>query len=124
VPERQATFELHNLTQGECFELLKFGTEDEVRFADEPVPDEAAGEIALATALVIGSVVGLKALAQFLLWRHRGESFEETIEITDPNGAKTKRKIVWRKGEANDPEDALIERLTSLPAGLDAGGGN
>lgn len=119
MAEKQATFEVHGLTQGERFQLLTLATSDAVRFVDEPVPEEAAGEIALATALIIGSIVGLKALAQFLLWRHRGESFEETLEITAPDGMKQKRTIKWRKGETKDPEAALVENLTSLPASLD-----
>jgi hypothetical protein len=114
VHASQVTYELHGLTQGERYELSKLASGDTVRFVDEPVPEESAGEIALATALVIGAVVGLKALAQFLLWRHRGESFEETIEITYADGTKIKRKVVWRKGESTDPEADLVRTLTSL----------
>lgn len=122
MEEGATTYELHGLTQGERYELSKLASGESVSFVDEPVPEESAGEIALATALVIGTVAGLKAFAQFLLWRHRGESFEETIEVTGPDGGKIKRKVVWRKGEADDPAEGLVKQLTSLPA-ADSGAG-
>ena len=116
MEEGAAIYELHGLTQGERFELANLASGGSVSFVDESVPEESAGEIALATAIVIGSVVGLKALAQFLLWRHHGESFEETIEVTRSDGSKIKRRVAWRKGKADDPEDGLVKQLTSLPA--------
>jgi hypothetical protein len=114
VPGDDPTFAVYGLSQGDRFELSRRVPAELVAFEDEPVPDDSAGEIALATAIVIGSAVGLKAFAQFLLWRHRGESFEETVDITRPDGTKVKSRLKWRKADPGSAEAEVVARLTSL----------
>ena len=80
-----------------------------IQFQEQMVPEGSHGEVTLFTAVFAMSA--LMTLAAYLLRKHDKQSFEETVEITHPDGRIEKRTIKWNSVKSEAPEAEIIEQI-------------
>ncbi|SDW51410.1 hypothetical protein SAMN05421504_101790 [Amycolatopsis xylanica] len=106
-----AKFRLPGLSRADALELGEFVDRESVSFDHEPVPDGSFGDLGLVTGVV--AVVALKGLIGYLVYRHRGKSFEQVIEIQHPDGRIERRTVKWRDTSSEPVDAALAKELGS-----------
>jgi hypothetical protein len=112
-----ATLRIDGLKKADFLEMSEFVDPDALSSETTSVGEGNVGELATLAVVVVVSAVALKGFVAYLMYRHRGESFEETIEIESPEGAKVKRTIRYRKSEG-EPGDVAVARELSNLSGL------
>jgi hypothetical protein len=90
---------------------LEIGTQSGVRFEPVEVPRGAHGEMTLLTAYF--AMTALTALAAYLLRKHDGQSFEEIVVITHPDGRREERRIKWNRTSTAPPDAEIIRQIRS-----------
>jgi hypothetical protein len=99
-------FKLHGLTKLDTREL---GKSPGVRYEESTVPEGSHGEVTLFTAIFAMSA--LTALASYLLRKHNDQSFEETVDVSYPDGRREKRKIRWKSTSREAPEAEIVRQI-------------
>lgn len=80
-----------------------------VTFEEVDVPPSSQGELTLFTAYFV--MTGLATLAAYLLRKHDGQSFEETVIITHPDGRREERRVKWNRTSTAPPEAEIIRQI-------------
>ncbi|WP_370949612.1 hypothetical protein AB5J62_19250 [Amycolatopsis sp. cg5] len=106
-----AKFRLPGLSRADALELGEFADDDAISFHHDPVPDGNFGDLGLVTGIV--AVAALKGLIGYLVYRHRGKSFEQVIEIEHPDGRIERRSVKWRDTSSEPIDAALAKQLGS-----------
>ena len=83
-----------------------------ISFEPEEIPAGAAGEPLTFTMIV--TVAGIALLASYLLRKHRGESFSETVEVKKPDGTIEKKTIKWKKASSEAGKTDIVKQLVAL----------
>lgn len=102
------TFEIGGLTRIDSLRLREI---DGVSIREDTLPAGTYGEPVSFTLVV--TVGGLATLAAYLLRKHRGESFEEEITTTHPDGRKEHRRVRWSKSASEAPDVSIMKAITS-----------
>jgi hypothetical protein len=113
------TIRLAGLNKADVLELYEYVDRQSVTVEDEKIPEGDFGDLGLSAALVLLSIPALKGLIAYLAYRHRGKSFEQTIEIERPDGTREKTVIRWRDTSA-EPIDAALARELASSTGIPA----
>jgi hypothetical protein len=88
---------------------LEVGSQSGVEFEEQPIPPGAQGELTIFTAYFAMSA--LRVLAAYLMRKHDGASFEETVTISHPDGRREERHIKWQRSNTAPPEAELIRQI-------------
>jgi hypothetical protein len=90
-------------------DALEMEDAEGVRFEEVPVPRGAHGDLTLLTAYFAMSA--LSTLAAYLLRKHNGMSFEETVMITHKDGRREERRIRYQSSSSEAPEAAIVKQI-------------
>lgn len=101
----ESTLRVRGLTKLDKKQLSDPG----ITFTEETLDDHAHGEVVTLVAIVTTSAIG--ALAAYFLRKHRGESFEETVEEVRPDGTIKRRVVKYSKSSSEAPDAAVIAQL-------------
>jgi hypothetical protein len=91
------------------FDKLELQSTPGVRFEEVQVPQGSHGELTLLTAYF--AMTALTALASYLLRKHDGESFEESVVVTYPDGRQEERHVKWNRDSTAPPEAEIIKQI-------------
>jgi hypothetical protein len=102
---------LSNLDQAELSECL---ADFPVSFEEQPLDENAYGELATLTALVVVSAIAIKGIIAWMLKsRHHGE-IEQEIEYVSKEGVTKRTTIRVRFESSEAPEKDIIAAIGSL----------
>jgi hypothetical protein len=111
MTESVSSIRISGMSRIEALEFREYLDGTDVRIEEETVPDDAFGEIALATAIVLGTAAGIRAVAAYLNSRRSGDSIREEIVVELPDGSRIHRTIEV-SGEAGEGRaDAIAGAL-------------
>ncbi len=88
---------------------LEIGAQPGVRFEEMTLPPGSHGELTLLTAYF--AMTALTTLAAYLLRKHDGQSFEEVVVITHPDGRREERRIKWNRTSTAPPEAEIVRQI-------------
>ncbi|MBI3867374.1 MAG: hypothetical protein HY299_02500 [Verrucomicrobia bacterium] len=94
------------LSRLDSLDLKKRFPKAEIAFEPTTGSDAAHGELA-AIALVALTVVGVQALAAWLMKNRKKNRIEKTVEIVDKKGARRTEKIVIELSESTSEADVV-----------------
>jgi hypothetical protein len=114
MSSQQPTLQIPSLTRLERIELEKYLSPDEIKFEERPDADDRHGDLGATAAIVIVSVVALKALTTWILLKHRQRSFRMKVLITHVDGRVEDQTISYRDGSSEAPDAAVLKQLNSI----------
>jgi len=91
------------------YDVLELQGTPGIEFEEVKIPEGAQGELTLLTAAFAMSA--LSTLAAFLLRKHDGASFEETVVIRKPDGQTEERHVKWKRDSSSAPEADIIRQI-------------
>lgn len=109
----ESRIRLPGLSRADALELAEFVDRSSTSYEEEAVPEGEYGDLGLVTAAVLLSVPALRGLIAFLAYRHRGKTFEQTVEIERPDGTRVRTSVKWRDTSAEPVDVALAKELAS-----------
>ena len=118
MPEAPVRIRIPGLSRAEFLELAESIDPAEIDEEEAQVGDERFGDLGLTTAIVLLSIPALKGLVAYLAYRHRGTSFERTVEYEDPDGRRVKETVRWRD-TSSEPVDAALAEQLGTATGID-----
>ncbi|MGW0769275.1 hypothetical protein [Streptomyces sp. NPDC002676] len=104
---------LSGLSRSDALELGEFVDRGAIAFHHEPVPEGSFGDLGVVTVELVASAIALKGMVSYLLYRHRGKSFEQVVEIEHPDGRIERRTVKWRDTSSEPIDSALVKELAS-----------
>lgn len=102
---------LPDLTKLDKLELKKELANDSVTFDDGTQADDAHGEIATATAIVIVSLAALRTLSIYLVKTNRRKKFRRRVEIVGADGSSKFVEIEYSGSSSEEPEAEVLKQL-------------
>src|SRR5690349_12912988 len=93
MTESESTIRVPGLSRIDALELRENVAGEAVRTEEEPVPEDAIGEIGLVIAVITATAAGLRALAAYFDSRTKGAVVREEIEIESPGQTRVRRTI-------------------------------
>jgi hypothetical protein len=105
---------LHNLRKAEVLELGEHLSSDAFEVEEQPTPEGAFGELALATAIVFASAAGLKAFVAYLAHSRRGDEIDEEIEVEHADGRRERRRLRVKRRSTDPIDSAVAEELSTI----------
>ncbi|MGW7261209.1 hypothetical protein [Streptomyces sp. NPDC054834] len=104
---------LPGLSRSDALELGEFVDRGAIALHHEPVPEGSFGDLGVVTVVVAASAYTLKGMVSYLLYRHRGTSFEKVVEIEHPDGRIERITLKWRDTSSEAIDSALASKLAS-----------
>ncbi|MFF4485980.1 hypothetical protein ACFY0F_05690 [Streptomyces sp. NPDC001544] len=104
---------LPGLSRSDALELGEFVDREAIVFRNDPVPEGSFGDLGMVTVELVASAIALKGMVSYLVYRHRGKSFEQVVEIEHPDGRVERRTVKWRDTSSEPIDSALAKELGS-----------
>ncbi len=101
----ESTFRIRGLTKLDQRQLSDPG----ITFTEERLDGHDHGEVVTLVAIVASSAI--TALAAYFLRKHRGESFEESVEEVRADGTVKRRVVKYSKSSSEPPDAAVLRQL-------------
>jgi hypothetical protein len=101
------------MSRSDSLELTEFVDRESVTLDLDGIPDGTFGDLGVVTATVVVSPFALKAFIAYLVYRHRGKSFEQNIETVYPDGRIERRTVKYRDTSGEPIDTALAKELSS-----------
>jgi hypothetical protein len=96
------------LTRLDSLDLKKQFPQANISFEPTPTNDPERGELATA-ALITLTIVGIQALAAWLLKNRSGKKIEKTLEIINKDGSKRTERFVMEASDSTTDADVIKE---------------
>jgi hypothetical protein len=91
------------------FDRDDLGEREGIEYEAVPLDAGTHGEVATFTALVALPLIG--AVAAFFLSSHKGQTFEEDLEVVYPDGRVVRRTVRYRAHSSQAPEAEIIRQI-------------
>jgi hypothetical protein len=105
------------LSKADFLELCEYVDSRSAVAEPEPVSEGDLGDLGLVTGVLLISIPAVRGLIAYLAFRHRGKSFEQTIEYELPDGTRVRKQLKWRD-TSGEPVDAALARELGASTGI------
>jgi hypothetical protein len=105
---------IHQLKANDRFRLESESSGDDVRFEDKEVDPNEHAEFLTATAVVVLTITGIKAVSAWLSKKRSGETLSYHVTVRQPDGTEKQTELVWTRKESELPDAEQLNALAKM----------